>query len=64
MINEFSKQIRSYTLQHQIWKQVKVGKKRRQNNYIARAPKQLVPTVQMLFADLLSPQVKSYNLLI
>ena len=56
MIKEFSKQIRSYTLQHQIWKQEKVGKKKRLNNYIARAPKQLVPTVQMLFADLISPQ--------
>ena len=56
MINEFSKQIRSYTLQHQIWKQEKVRKKKRPNNYIARAPKQLVPTAQMLFVDLLSPQ--------
>ena len=63
MIKEFSKQIRSYTLQHQIWKQEKVGKKKRLNNYIARAPKQLVPTVQMLFADLISLR-KSYNLLI
>ena len=47
-----SKQIRSYTLQHQVWKQEQVGKKKRPvNNYIARAPKQLVATAQMLFAQ-------------